>query len=107
MSRAALLRPAVRLSAFYGATFLVAGVQIPFWPVWLAARGLSAQEIGIVLAAALWAKVLATPAIGAIADRSGARRGVMVVLAATAFFGYAELSSVTGLGFYFRSISWA
>jgi MFS transporter, PPP family, 3-phenylpropionic acid transporter len=98
MSRATLLRPGVRLSAFYAATFLVAGVQIPFWPVWLAARGLTAREIGIVLAAALWAKVLATPAIGAIADRSGARRGMMVVLAATAFFGYAGLSSVTGVG---------
>jgi MFS transporter, PPP family, 3-phenylpropionic acid transporter len=96
MSGAALLRPAGRLSAFYAATFLVAGVQLPFWPVWLAARGLSAREIGIVLAAAIWAKVLATPAIGAIADRSGARRGVMAALAAVAFVGYAGLSWVTG-----------
>ena len=75
MSRAALLRPAMRLSAFYAATFLVAGIQLPFWPVWLASRGLTAREIGILFAAAIWAKVLATPAIGAIADRSGARRG--------------------------------
>jgi MFS transporter, PPP family, 3-phenylpropionic acid transporter len=84
MSRVALLCPAARLSAFYAAIFLVAGIQLPFWPLWLAARGLTAREIGAVLAAAIWAKVLATPAIGAIADKSGARRAVMGALAATA-----------------------
>ena len=93
MSRAALSHPAARLSAFYAAIFLVAGIQLPFWPIWLAARGLTAREIGIVLAAAIWAKVLATPAIGAIADRSGARRVVMTALAATALTSYAALSS--------------
>jgi PPP family 3-phenylpropionic acid transporter len=97
MSRAALLRPAPRLAAFYGATFLVAGIQLPFWPVWLAARGLTAGEIGIALAAAIWAKVLATPAIGAIADRSGARRAMMGALAATALVSYAGLWPVSGL----------
>ncbi|MFL5270354.1 MAG: MFS transporter [Stellaceae bacterium] len=91
MSRAALLHPAARLSLFYGAIFLVAGIQLPFWPAWLAARGLTAREIGIVLGAAIWAKVFATPAIGAIADRSGARRAVMVVLAAAALAAYAGL----------------
>lgn len=91
MSRAAVLRPAARLSAFYAAMFLVAGIQLPFWPVWLAARGLTAGEIGIVLAAAIWAKVFATPAIGIIADRSGARRAVMAALAATALLSYAGL----------------
>ena len=70
----------------------MAGIQLPFWPVWLAARGLTAREIGIVLAAAIWAKVLATPAIGAIADRSGARRAVMGGLAAAALVSYAALS---------------
>jgi MFS transporter, PPP family, 3-phenylpropionic acid transporter len=95
MSRAALLQPAGRLSAFYAAIFLVAGIQLPFWPVWLANRGLSAHEIGFILAVAIWAKVLATPAIGAIADRSGARRAVMGALAATAFVSYAAMTPVT------------
>src|SRR5207245_2308226 len=85
--------PAGRLSAFYAAIFLVAGIQLPFWPVWLAGRGLTTREIGIVLAAAIWAKVLATPAIGAIADKSGARRPVMGALAATALVSYAALNS--------------
>lgn len=97
MPKPVLSRPAARLSAFYAATFLVTGIQLPFWPVWLAGRGLSAKEIGIALAAAIWAKVAATPAIGIVADRLG-HRAVMGVLAATALAAYAALWPATGFG---------
>ena len=93
MSRAVVSRPALRLSAFYAATFLVTGIQLPFWPVWLASRGLTAREIGVLLAAAIWVKVLATPAIGALADKTGRRRMLMGALAATALAAYAGLLS--------------
>jgi PPP family 3-phenylpropionic acid transporter len=83
----------MRLSAFYAATFLVTGIQLPFWPVWLASRGLTAREIGVLLAAAIWVKVLATPAIGALADKTGRRRVLMGALAATALAAYAGLLS--------------
>lgn len=84
-------RTATRLAAFYAASFLVVGIQLPFWPLWLAGRGLDARQIGLVFAAAIWAKVLATPAIGAASDRFGRRRAVMVVLAALALAAYAGL----------------
>lgn len=42
-----------RLGAFYAASFLVVGIQLPFWPVWLSGRGLDAQEIAILFAAAI------------------------------------------------------
>src|SRR5437763_6974939 len=90
-----LERPAVRLGAFYAAVFLVVGVQLPFWPVWLAGRGLDPQEIATVFAATIWAKVVATPAIGALADRTGQRRFVMVFLGAIALIGYAMLWPIT------------
>jgi len=80
-----------RLGAFYAASFLVVGIQLPFWPVWLSGRGLDAQEIAILFAAAIWAKVIATPLIGGLADRLGWRRGIMVSLAATACIAYAML----------------
>jgi len=95
MPRRALLRPAARLSAFYAAAFLVTGVQLPFWPVWLTSRGLDAKEIGIVFASAIWAKVAATPAIGALADHFGRRR-VMSVLAATSLAAYLALWPALG-----------
>ena len=93
MSRAVVLHPALRLSAFYAATFLVTGIQLPFWPIWLASRGLTAREIGVLLAAAIWVKVLATPAIGALADKTGGRRVLMGALAAAALAAYAGLLS--------------
>jgi PPP family 3-phenylpropionic acid transporter len=69
----------------------VVGIQTPFWPVWLAGRGLDAPEIALLFAAGIWAKVAATPLIGGLADRLGQRRGVMVALAALACIAYAAL----------------
>ena len=87
------MHPALRLSAFYAATFLVTGIQLPFWPVWLASRGLTAREIGVLLAAAIWVKVVATPAIGALADKTGGRSVLMGALAAASLAAYAGLLS--------------
>jgi PPP family 3-phenylpropionic acid transporter len=87
-----------RLALFYAAAFLVVGIQLPFWPVFLAGRRLDAQQIATVFAAAIWAKVIAGPAIGALADRLGARRGMMIALAALSCACYAALWPVTGFG---------
>jgi MFS transporter, PPP family, 3-phenylpropionic acid transporter len=85
-----------RLSVFNAALFLVIGIQLPFWPVWLSGHGLDAEEIAAVFAAAIWAKVVATPAIGALADRIGRRRTVMAGLAGIACIFYLALWPVTG-----------
>ena len=91
-------RIARRLGVFYAASFLVVGIQLPFWPVWLAGRGLDAHQIALVFAAAIWAKVIATPLLGALADRLGRRRAVMIALAASACAAYAGLWPITGFG---------
>src|SRR5207302_6615862 len=49
-----------------------------------------------VFAAAIWAKVFVTPALGALADRLGMRRAVMMALAATACVAYAALWPAAG-----------
>jgi PPP family 3-phenylpropionic acid transporter len=90
-------RPAALLAAFYAASFLVIGVQLPFWPVWLAGHGLDPQQIAGIFAAAIWAKVVTTPAIGALADRIGHRRAVMAALAGLAWLAYAALWPMGGL----------
>ena len=41
---------APRLAALYAAFFIMAGIQLPFFPVWLKAKGLDPQTIGVVLA---------------------------------------------------------
>lgn len=87
---------ATRLSLYYAASFLIVGVKAPFWPVWLAGRGLGAREIAVVFAAGIWVNVIATPAIGALADRIGRRRAMMIALAVIAVLGYASLWNVYG-----------
>ncbi|HEV2549268.1 MAG TPA: MFS transporter [Stellaceae bacterium] len=82
-------RSAPRLSFFYAAIFLVIGVQLPFWPVWLAARGLGAVEIGAVMALGQGLKTLTTPLAGMLADRSGDRRRTMLALAAAGVVSFA------------------
>jgi MFS transporter, PPP family, 3-phenylpropionic acid transporter len=81
----------LRLSGYYAASFLIVGIKAPFWPVWLTGRGLGAREIAVLFAAAIWVNVVTTPAIGALADRLGRRRAMMVVLCAVAILGYASL----------------
>jgi PPP family 3-phenylpropionic acid transporter len=87
-----------RMALFYAAGFLLVGIQTPFWPVWLAGRGFGPQEIGLIFAAAIWAKVVSTPALGALADRLGRRRAVMLALAVVSLAAYAGLWPVAGFG---------
>lgn len=72
---------AIRLSLFYAAFYGMIGVQLPFWPVWLSSRGLSATEIGLLLALGAGIRVVASPLIAGWADRRGTRRPVIIGLA--------------------------
>ena len=83
------MTPSFRLALFYAGYFLAVGVQLPFWPVWLAGRGLGAAEIGALLALSQWVKVAANPMLGVMADRARDRRRFMVLLGAVAAAGYA------------------
>lgn len=60
-----------RVGLFFGAVFLVYGVYVPFLPLWLDWRGLTAAQIGILTSAPYLARLVATPAIGYAADRIG------------------------------------
>ena len=63
--------PAIRYAAFYGAVFLTVGIYLPFWPVFLKGRGLSAAEIGLLFALASWLRIVTMPAVAQIAHRPG------------------------------------
>jgi PPP family 3-phenylpropionic acid transporter len=69
-----------RLAAFYGALFAGVGIGLPFWPVWLNAQGLTAGEIGSLLAAATVARILMSPLVARVADRTGERKRLIVLL---------------------------
>lgn len=79
----------VRFALFYGAIFLALGVYLPFWPVWLADRGLDESQVGLLLALGLWMKVATGPFLGHLADRRRNRRGVLIVLTSTSVLAFA------------------
>ncbi len=76
----ARLQYAIRVGLFFGAIFLVYGTQLPYLPVWLSWRGLTSAEIGIITAAPLMARLIATPSVAFLADRSGKHRSILIVL---------------------------
>src|SRR5690554_2938744 len=82
----------LRLSLFFAALFVLYGVQIPFFPVWLDWRGLTAAEIGAVTAVPLFLRLLIGPAAAFLADRSGDRRRAIVIAAAFAVAAVLALS---------------
>jgi PPP family 3-phenylpropionic acid transporter len=89
-ARADLL--AVRLALFYGTYFAAVGTYLPFWPVWLESRGLTPTEIGYVLAAAFWPRIVTSFLIPSLADRFGERRRPMILLAGVTLVGLALFS---------------
>lgn len=86
-----------RLACFYASTFMALGVQLPFLPVWFAAKGLDAQDIGVVLASPMILRLFAIPMATRTADRRDALRAVIIVSAAAALAGFAALSVADGV----------
>ncbi len=82
---------ALRLALFYGALFLMVGINLPFFPLWLEAKGLSAAAIGLALALPQLVRIAAIPAATRLADRFGALRGALVAVAAGAVAAHAAL----------------
>ena len=73
--------PTIRFALFSSATAATVSALMVFWPLWLTSRGLDATEIGVLGAAGLWVRAGATPLLGMLADWSGRRRLVMLLLA--------------------------
>ena len=85
----------LRLSLFYAALFTVFGVQLPFWPLYLSAKGIGAAEIGQILAATYLIRILTNPLVGHAVDTGGGRRRPLIVLASvslasTGLFAFAD-----------------
>ena len=77
-----------RLAALYVALFILPGIQMPFFPVWLKAKDVDARLIGIVLAVPMLARVLAIPVIAREADRRDAVRAALILAGLGSVAGY-------------------
>ena len=74
-------RSAVSVSLFYAALFGAVGVQLPFWPIWLADRGLDAAQIGIALATPYLGRAIFSPLMGWVVDHLGQRQRPLLIIA--------------------------
>lgn len=87
---------APRLAALYAAIFMTGGILLPFFPLWLKAKGLDAGMIGIVLAAPMVARIVAIPTAARVADARDALRGTILVASCLGVVGYAVLGLTSG-----------
>jgi PPP family 3-phenylpropionic acid transporter len=96
------MRGAFPLGAFYFAFFVCTGLSVAYFPPYLAARGLTAGEIAWVLALPQLARVVAPGGWGALADRTGALRAIVVVACVANVACFALLPAMPG----FAAIAW-
>ena len=80
---------ATRLAVYYGVIFFVIGIMLPFWPLWMQSRGLAPEDIGVVMGIGMLMKVAANPVIAGYADRTGTRRGPLIVFSVVATMAFA------------------
>ncbi|WP_297836653.1 MFS transporter [uncultured Roseibium sp.] len=92
-----------RVSALFASHFFGVGLFLPFIPVVLGFRGLTAAEIGFVLGIGTIARIAASPLLSNLSDRTGQRRLSILIysLAAATFIGLYFLP----LGLVFLSIA--
>ena len=88
-----------RLAIFYAALFVLPGVQMPFFPLWLKAKDVDAGMIGVVLAAPIVARLLAVPVLMREADRRDAVRAALIVCGFAAVAGYVLVGLSAGAVF--------
>jgi PPP family 3-phenylpropionic acid transporter len=90
MSTAAAWQP-WRLAAFYAAYYAAAGVLAPYFPLYLEGRGLSAGEIGVVIALAQGLRVIGPTGWGWLADHTTHRVAILRVTALAACVTFAPI----------------
>lgn len=71
---------AERIALYFSALFLIYGVHISYFPVWLSWRGLGPEAIGTITAVPIFLRTLLTPWIGAQADARNTHRQMIIAM---------------------------
>lgn len=87
---------ASRLAGLYAALFMMSGIHLPFFPLWLKAKGLDASQIGLALAVPMIVRILAVPLATRVADRRDALREAIVATALASVAGYLLVGLASG-----------
>ena len=89
----------LRFSLFYAFLMIGTGMQLPFFPLWLHAKGLTVAEIALVIAGMTSSRIVAVPLAAIIADTYRNRRTMIIFCGIASFFGYFLLA--WAIGFWF------
>ncbi|TKB11422.1 MAG: MFS transporter [Mesorhizobium sp.] len=72
----------LRMSLIFATLFVSQGTHLPYFPLWLQAKGFHAEQIAVILAAPMFLRVVTTPMLTALADRAKDRTDVYIALVA-------------------------
>ena len=89
-------RFALKLGLFYAAYFFFGGVQLPFFPLWLEARGLDARAIGLIIAVPALVRIIVTPIVTHQADRRQALKATLVTGSIVGLLGMTVVGLMEG-----------
>jgi PPP family 3-phenylpropionic acid transporter len=84
-------RFATRLTLLYGAVFGLVGISLPFFPVWLKARGIDVYWIGLITAVPALTRFTVLPLITGFAERHHVLRPAITWLAFATAVGHFAL----------------
>lgn len=92
--------PVWRLSFLYATLFFELGINLPFFPVWLRSQSLGDAAIGFIVAVPFYMRIIANPAVSAVADRFGRLEETLVacaIVVAIASVGLVMVDSFVGI----------
>ncbi len=89
-------RFSLQFSLAYALMMLGTGVQLPFLPLWLSAKGVDAPGIGFIIAGMMAVRVVSAPLFAWLADHMQRRRLVIRTCAVLAFITYSSLGLMDG-----------
>ncbi|QCB43295.1 MFS transporter [Sphingomonas sp. PAMC26645] len=95
---------ALRLGLVYAALYAGNGIASPYMPSWFRAVGLSGEQIGLLLAAPMLARIVTGPALGLWADGFALRRTAVVLLLLSALAAYSSMALLDG--FAALAVAW-
>ena len=68
---------------------------LPYWPIWLESRGLGTVEIGLIIGASFWPRIVTSLVVPNLADRFGRRRLAMTLTTALTLIGLLAFALVS------------
>jgi len=72
--------PATRLGVAFFALYTFVGLITPFWPLYLAYRGMNPQQVGVLMALTPWARFASNLGVGQLAQSLGQPRQLLLRL---------------------------